>query len=66
MFFFLKLSQLVVNDGSIGGLIEMMTATRGEIRLPAIMTLGYISAHSDQLALAIIASKVYYYCFYFN
>lgn len=57
----MKLSQLVVNAGSIGGLIEMMTATRGDIRLPAIMTMGYISAHSDQLALAIIASKVYYY-----
>ena len=31
--------------------------TRGNIRLPGIMMLGYVAAHSESLAMAVIMSK---------
>lgn len=52
----LQLAQLVVNTGGIAALIEVITTTQSA-RLPAIMSLGYIAGHSDQLAMAIIGSK---------
>ncbi|XP_044000963.1 sperm-associated antigen 6-like [Aphidius gifuensis] len=52
----LELAQLVVNTGGIGALIEVIITTQSA-RLPAIMSLGYIAGHSDQLAMVIIGSK---------
>ncbi|KYQ54676.1 Sperm-associated antigen 6 [Trachymyrmex zeteki] len=51
------LAQLVVNSGGIAALIELIGISKSATRLPAIMTLGYIAGHSDQLAVAIIRSE---------
>ncbi|XP_067213594.1 sperm-associated antigen 6-like [Linepithema humile] len=53
----LELAQLVVNNGGIAALIELISASKSASRLPAIMALGYIAGHCDQLALAVIGSK---------
>ncbi|XP_018373855.1 PREDICTED: sperm-associated antigen 6-like isoform X1 [Trachymyrmex cornetzi] len=52
-----ELAQLVVNSGGIAALIELIGISKSATRLPAIMTLGYIAGHSDQLAVAIIRSE---------
>lgn len=53
-----ELAQLVVNAGGLGALVEFVsTAASGAAQLPGIMTLGYISAFSETLALAVIVSK---------
>lgn len=51
-----ELAQLVVNAGGVGALVDYTNNTKGSTRLPGIMTLGYIAAFSDVLALAIIVS----------
>ncbi|XP_043279064.1 sperm-associated antigen 6-like [Venturia canescens] len=53
----LELAQLVVNTGGIGALIELIDNSKSATRLPAIMAIGYIAGHSDQLAIAVIGSK---------
>nr|CAD7580785.1 unnamed protein product [Timema californicum] len=53
----LELCQLVVNSGGIGALIQLVTDTDSETRLPGIMSLGHMAAHSEQLAMAIIESE---------
>ncbi|XP_032673004.1 sperm-associated antigen 6-like isoform X2 [Odontomachus brunneus] len=53
----LELAQLIVNFGGIAALIELINTSQSTARLPAIMALGYIASHSDQLAVAIIESK---------
>uniref|UniRef100_A0A8C9KL17 Sperm-associated antigen 6 n=1 Tax=Panthera tigris altaica TaxID=74533 RepID=A0A8C9KL17_PANTA len=45
-----ELSQLIVNTGGVAG-------GAGNIRLPGIMMLGYVAAHSENLAMAVIVSK---------
>eukprot|EP01084_Bolivina_argentea_P274225 467348_1 len=52
-----ELARLVVNCGGDSVIIEYITETCGNIRLPGIMTLGYIGAFSDTLALAIIVHQ---------
>lgn len=47
-----------MNSGGIAALIELINISQSAARLPAIMALGYIAGHSDQLAVAIIGSKV--------
>merc|ERR1712146_794155 len=51
------LAQLIVNAGGVGALVDYVTEARGNARLPGVMTLGYISAFSETLALAVIVSK---------
>ncbi|KAL0270247.1 UNVERIFIED_CONTAM: hypothetical protein PYX00_007720 [Menopon gallinae] len=53
----LELAQLVVNTGAVAALIEHIAITRCSVRLPGIMSLGYICAHNDQLALAVISAR---------
>lgn len=53
-----QLSQLVVNTGGLGGLLEMISISDENIILPAILAIGFISAECEQLALAAISSKV--------
>nr|CAD7403186.1 unnamed protein product [Timema cristinae] len=53
----LELCQLVVNTGGIGALIQLVSTTKSETRLPGIMSLGHMAAHSEQLAMAIIESE---------
>eukprot|EP00938_MAST-03A_sp_MAST-3A-sp1_P005965 g5965.t1 len=48
---------LIVNAGGAAALVDYVKSSRGNGRLPGIMALGFISAFSETLALAIIVSK---------
>ena len=52
-----ELAQLIVNAGGVGAMVDYVTEASGNARLPGIMTLGYISAFSETLALAVVVSK---------
>lgn len=52
-----ELAQLVVNAGGVGALVDYTEESKGSTCLPGIMTLGYISAFSETLALAVIVSR---------
>lgn len=54
----MQLAQLVVNTGGCGPLVELLAESTGGTRVPACMALGFIAGQSDQLAMAIIESKV--------
>lgn len=56
-----QLSQLIVNAGGVAAVVDYIGETRGNVRLPGIMMLGYVAAHSENLAMAIIVSKVRLY-----
>ncbi|XP_075443673.1 sperm-associated antigen 6 isoform X2 [Ascaphus truei] len=53
----LKLSQLIVNAGGVAAVIDCIGNCNGNVRLPGIMMLGYVAAHSENLAMAVIISK---------
>lgn len=55
---YLKLSQLIVNAGGVAAVVDYIGETRGNIRLPGVMMLGYVAAHAENLAMAVIVSKV--------
>ncbi|KAI9330964.1 armadillo-type protein [Obelidium mucronatum] len=52
-----ELAQLIVNSGGIAAVVDYVSDARGNARLPGIMTLGYIAAFSETLALAVILAK---------
>ncbi|KAM9331804.1 sperm-associated antigen 6-like [Pholidichthys leucotaenia] len=52
-----ELSQLIVNCGGLGVVIDYLGNSHGSLRLPGIMMLGYVAAHSESLAMAVIVSK---------
>lgn len=56
--FFLQLSQLIVNCGGLAAVIDYLGDCHGNLRLPGIMMLGYVAAHNENLAMAVILSKV--------
>ncbi|GAA48654.1 sperm-associated antigen 6 [Clonorchis sinensis] len=49
-----ELSQLVTNAGGAASIVEFLSNNTGYVILPGVMTLGYIAAHSESLAMAII------------
>jgi len=51
------LAKLIVNAGGVAAMVEYITEARGNNRLPGIMTLGYIAAFSETLALSVVVSK---------
>merc|ERR1712094_54260 len=51
------LAKLIVNAGGVAAMVDYVTEARGNNRLPGIMTLGYIAAFSETLALAVVVSK---------
>jgi len=53
-----QLAQLIVNAGGMAAMVDYVGDTCGNIRLPGIMMLGYVAAHSENLAMAVIVSKV--------
>lgn len=57
MFLTLKLVQLIVNSGGIAAIVDYTNDSKGNARLPGIMTLGYTAAFSETLALAVIVAK---------
>ena len=52
-----ELAKLIVNSGGAAALVEYITEAQGNNKLPGIMAIGYISAFSETLALAVIVSK---------
>lgn len=56
-----QLSQFIVNSGGIAAVIDCIGSCKGTVRLPGIMTLGYVAAHSENLSMAVIVSKVSYH-----
>ena len=58
------MSQLIVNAGGVAAIIDFVGDTKGNVRLPGIMMLGYVAAHSENLAMAVIVSKVRMHCKY--
>jgi hypothetical protein len=54
---FLQLAQLIVNSGGVGVVVDYVAESHGNARLPGVMTLGYIAAFSETLALAVIVAN---------
>jgi hypothetical protein len=52
-----ELAQLIVSNGGVGALVDYVVESEGNNRLPGVMTLGFIAAFSETLALSVIASK---------
>nr|CAH8855759.1 unnamed protein product [Trichobilharzia regenti] len=52
-----ELSQLIVNSGGIAAIVDQIGDSKGFTCLPGIMALGYIAAHSETLAMAVIVSN---------
>ena len=38
--------------------MDYIGETKGSVRLPGVMMLGYVAAHSENLAMAVVVSKV--------
>ena len=52
-----ELAQLVVNAGGVAAVVDYVGESKGNVRLPGVMMLGYVAAHSENLAMAVIVSK---------
>ena len=46
-----------MNAGGVAAVIDYVGDSCGNVRLPGIMMLGYVAAHSENLAMAVIVSK---------
>ena len=46
-----------MNAGGVAAVVDYIGETRANVRLPGIMMLGYVAAHSENLAMAVIVSK---------
>lgn len=51
------LAKLIVNAGGAAAIVDYISEAKGNARLPGIMTLGYIGAFDESLAMGIIVSK---------
>uniref|UniRef100_A0A8C5GHG9 Sperm-associated antigen 6-like n=1 Tax=Gouania willdenowi TaxID=441366 RepID=A0A8C5GHG9_GOUWI len=51
------LSQVIVNCGGLAEVMDYLGKSHGSMRLPGIMMLGYVAAHSEILAMSVILSK---------
>ena len=47
-----------MNSGGVAAVIDYIGDSHSNVRLPGIMMLGYVAAHSENLAMAVIVSKV--------
>lgn len=52
-----ELAKLISNAGGEAALVDYISETKGNARLPGIMTLGYIAAFDETLAIGIINAK---------
>lgn len=57
-FYLFQLAQLIVNAGGVAAVVDYIGESRGNVRLPGVMMLGYVAAQSENLAMAVITSKV--------
>jgi len=46
-----------VNAGGVAAVVDFIGENKGNIRLPGVMMLGYVGAHTENLAMAVIVSK---------
>jgi hypothetical protein len=53
-----QLAQLLVNAGGVAAMVDFIGENKGNVRLPGVMMLGYVGAHTENLAMAVIVSKV--------
>jgi hypothetical protein len=53
-----QLAQLLVNAGGVAAVVDFIGENKGNVRLPGVMMLGYVGAHTENLAMAVIVSKV--------
>ena len=53
-----ELAQLLVNAGGVAAIVDFIGENKGNIKLPGVMMLGYVGAHTENLAMAVIISKV--------
>ena len=51
------MAQLLVNAGGLAAIVDFIGENKGNIRLPGVMMLGYVGAHTENLAMAVIISK---------
>ena len=47
-----------MNAGGVAAIVDYIGETGGNVCLPGIMMLGYVGAQSENLAMAVIVSKV--------
>lgn len=52
-----ELAKMIVSAGGISALVDFIDEASGNNKLPGIMALGYISAFSETLALAVVTCK---------
>lgn len=52
-----ELAKLIVNAGGAAAIVDYISDCKGAARLPGIMTLGFISAFDESLAMGVIVSK---------
>ncbi|KAM9337390.1 sperm-associated antigen 6 [Symphorus nematophorus] len=52
-----ELAQVIVNCGGLVEVVDDLGNCRGNLRVPGIMMLGYVAAHNESLAMAVILSK---------
>ena len=48
-------NKLICNAGGVVAIVDYITEVKGNARLPGIITLGYISAFDESLAMSVIA-----------
>ena len=51
------LAKMICNTGGAVAIVDYINETKGNARLPGIITLGYISAFDESLAMGVIAAK---------
>jgi len=52
-----ELAQLIVNAGGVAAVVDYIGNTKENSRMPGVMSLGYIAAFNERLAMAVIASQ---------
>ena len=48
---------MLVNSGGVAAIVDFISENKGNFRLPGVMMLGYVGAHTENLAMAVIVSK---------
>ena len=52
----------MVNAGGVAAIVDFIGENKGNVKLPGVMMLGYVGAHTENLAMAVIISKVLDIC----
>ena len=52
-----ELSLLISHSGGEAAIVDFISSTKGQVRLPGILTLGYMAKYDEHLAMRIILAK---------